>query len=262
MFHEEPLGPPPPAPAPPPPLQEGGRPWRLRDLAAGTLLAVIGFGVILAATIAAAVWGSGRQDPLTAMIVVGGTLVLEVWLGAIVLLLARIRRVSLRTLGLRAAGARALDHQGSYVLLALFGAYACVLGYAGAVTLLQQATGVDLSGIMEGNQLPDDLPRTVGVWLVIGLATVVAAPLGEELFFRGFVYRGLADRFGAVAGIVGSGIAFSLVHFNVSVIVPFAAIGMVFAWVYRASGSLWTTIAAHAIFNGVSFVATLYGVGS
>jgi membrane protease YdiL (CAAX protease family) len=32
---------------------------------------------------------------------------------------------------------------------------------------------------------------------------------------------------------------------------------MLLAWVYHRSGSLWTTIAAHAIFNGIGFIALL-----
>jgi uncharacterized protein len=52
------------------------------------------------------------------------------------------------------------------------------------------------------------------------------------------------------------------VHFNVSVVVPFFAIGVLFAWIYRKSGSIWTPIAAHAIFNGLSFAVTVAGVGS
>lgn len=262
MFHEDPIGLPAPAPIPDAPLAADVPPWRLRDVAAGGLLAVVGFVAILGATLAVALLGGAEEDRAsTALWLVGATLVLEAWLGLIVVLLARFRGLPLRVLRLnRGALARPLDQQASYTLLALVGAYACVAGYAGAVALLEQVTGADLSGIRQGNQLPDDLPRTIPLWTLLGIATVVAAPLGEELFFRGLVYRGVADRFGVFVGIVVSGIAFSLVHFNQSVVVPFALIGMLFAWVYRASGSLWTTIAAHAIFNGVSFIAAVYGV--
>ena len=39
-------------------------------------------------------------------------------------------------------------------------------------------------------------------------------------------------------------------------------IGMVFAFAYYRSGSLWTPVIAHAIFNGVSFAVTIAGVNS
>lgn len=254
MFHEDPIGlPPPPPDAPAPPPEEA--PWRLRDVIAGCVLAALGFIGLLGFTVAVIVSGSvQRSDPATALLLVGTTLALEAWIGGIVLGLARARGVSLRALWLVA------PRRWSYVFTALFGAYACVILYGAAVLLAERVTGIDLSGIRQGNQIPDDLPRTPLIWMTLGLAVVVLAPLSEELFFRGLVYRGIADRFGSGVGMVTSGVAFALVHFNVSVVVPFTLIGIVFAWVYRASGSLWTTIAAHAIFNGVSFVATVYGV--
>jgi len=35
---------------------------------------------------------------------------------------------------------------------------------------------------------------------------------------------------------------------------------MLFAWAYRRTGSLWTPIAAHAIFNGMSFILSASGI--
>ena len=36
---------------------------------------------------------------------------------------------------------------------------------------------------------------------------------------------------------------------------PFFALGLVLAWVFYRSGSLWTNIAVHASFNGISVLA-------
>ena len=253
MFHDEPLGQPPLLP--PPAAPEGERPWRLRDVAYGTGFASLGFLLVLGLSVVFILRGDyHRTDPTVAFLLTLGTLGMEAWLGAIVLGLARARGIPLRALRL------GLSQQWSWVPVALFSAYGCVLAYAAAVYAAERVSGLDLSGFRAGNQIPEDLPRTVAIWVALGLAVVVVAPLSEELFFRGLVYRGIADRFGPGVGMVVSGVAFALVHFNVSVVVPFTLIGIVFAWVYRASGSLWTTIAAHAIFNGVSFVATVYGV--
>ena len=76
------------------------------------------------------------------------------------------------------------------------------------------------------------------------------------------VDRGVAGLAGPLVGIVVSGVAFSAVHANAGVVIPFACIGMIFAWAYRRSQSLWTTILAHAIFNGISFAAAVAGVAS
>ena len=39
------------------------------------------------------------------------------------------------------------------------------------------------------------------------------APIGEELFFRGVLFRSLRDRHGFWVGAVGSAIGFGLIHY-------------------------------------------------
>ncbi len=254
MFHDDPLGLP-AAPVPPVPPAEL-RLWRLSDLVGGTVLLGLGIGLTVVFGIVVLLrGGGGESDPETALLFSSATLLMELWAGAVVLGLARARGISLRALGFRA------PTNWSLIPLAVLLAYSSLVLYQVAVLLAEFVTGWDLSGFREGNEIPTDLPRTALIWTVLGLAVMVAAPLGEELFFRGLIYRGVAGLAGPTVGAMVSALAFSAVHANVSVVVPFAAIGMIFAWVYRASGSLWTTIAAHAIFNGVSFVLTLYGGG-
>lgn len=263
MFHDDPRWPPgatspllaPPL-APSPPAIEG-RLWRLSDLVAGSLLLILGFVAAVAVSIALTVLVRiERGDATVALFFTTATLLVEVWAGVIVLGLARRRGVSLRDLGFRA------PNSWSLLPLALFGAYASLMAYSLAILAIERVTGADLAFIREGNRIPTDLPRTPLIWGTLGLAVVVAAPLCEELFFRGLIYRGLAGVAGPALGIIMSGLAFAVVHANLSVAVPFTLIGMIFAWVYRASGSLWTPIAAHAIVNGMSFVFAVYGVAS
>lgn len=256
MFQDDPPWPPsvPPAAA----IATSAAPgWRARDLLLGSLLLFVGFVVTIGAGLGIA-WAArlDREDPSLALILATGTLVWEAWAGILVLLLARRRGLSLADLGLRTPPNAGL------VGAALLGAYVSLAAYAAVVYAAESVTGADLSSLREGNNIPEDLPRTVPIWTLLGLAVVVAAPLGEELFFRGLVFRGLARIAGPALAVAGSGLAFAAVHANVAVVLPFAAIGMIFAWAYRASGSLWTTILAHAIFNGVSFTLAVMGVGS
>lgn len=257
MFQEVPQSPlnaPPARPSlPVSPVEEP--PWRLRDVIAGSLLLCLGF----VATVGVGVALRGeyeRSDPATGLLFTVATLLLETWAGAIVIGLAWRRGISMRGLGFRAPSTRSL------IPLALAGAYASIIGYTLAIMAIEWATGADLAFLREGNRIPEDLPRTPLIWTAMGLAVVVAAPLGEELFFRGLVYRGLAGIGGPALGIIVSGLAFAAMHATLSVVVPFALIGMIFAWAYRASGSLWTIVAAHAIFNSAGFAAALYGVPS
>jgi len=38
---------------------------------------------------------------------------------------------------------------------------------------------------------------------------------------------------------------------------PFTTIGVIFAFIYRRTGTLWTNVSAHMVFNLLSVVVTL-----
>ena len=64
-----------------------------------------------------------------------------------------------------------------------------------------------------------------------------------------------------LAAALLSGLLFSAFHVNLSVLLPFTLVGALFAWGFEASGSLWTSIAAHFLVNGLGFMATLARLG-
>ncbi|OPZ47141.1 MAG: CAAX amino terminal protease self- immunity [Actinobacteria bacterium ADurb.BinA094] len=97
-----------------------------------------------------------------------------------------------------------------------------------------------------------EFPHTgVGLVLFVLLA-VVMAPLFEEVVFRGFLFRGLANSWGWMAGALVSAVVFGCAHLQFEVFVPLAGLGFVLAWAYRRTGSLWTSIVMHALFNAVA----------
>ena len=73
---------------------------------------------------------------------------------------------------------------------------------------------------------------TTGVILFVILA-VVMAPLFEEIFFRGFLFRGFSSSWGWVAGAVVSAAIFGIAHLQLDVFVPLFALGFMLAWVYN-----------------------------
>lgn len=91
-----------------------------------------------------------------------------------------------------------------------------------------------------------------------GVATVIVAPLAEEIFFRGFVFPGLVRPIGLFGAMALSGLFFATFHVtdagSALLVPPFAVIGFGFAWLYYKTGSLWTSIGTHVIFNLVAFV--------
>lgn len=99
-----------------------------------------------------------------------------------------------------------------------------------------------------------------GVGLVaLAPIVLVAAPLGEELFFRGFLYRGLRRRLSVWPAAIVSGAFFGMVHLGglaFFLIVPsLAAVGIGLALVFERRQSILASMAAHAAFNIVGYLA-------
>ena len=184
------------------------------------------------------------------------TIFWEASFAAVVLALADRRGATLRTLGFRKP-----ERWGPLPIIVV-ASYGSLLGYGLLIELLKQL-GVDVGWFDGGNQIDiteDDSAFPLPVMLLIlGLAVTIAAPLAEELFFRGLVYRALSETWSPFLAIFVSGLLFGAFHFNLGVLIPFTILGMLLAWGFRASGSIWVPIAAHFTINSVSFTVTVIG---
>lgn len=81
----------------------------------------------------------------------------------------------------------------------------------------------------------------------VAAATVVLAPLAEELVFRGFLLNLWRQRWGTGVAVLLSSALFGAVHFQFGV---FAGVmGVFFALVYLRSGSLRPGTLLHAVYN-------------
>jgi uncharacterized protein len=87
---------------------------------------------------------------------------------------------------------------------------------------------------------------------VLFAAVIVGAPIAEEIVFRGYVLPALAGRLGIARAVVGQALLFSLIHLDPIGFVPRFLLGLVFGWMVILSGSLWSSIFAHALNNGLS----------
>lgn len=93
----------------------------------------------------------------------------------------------------------------------------------------------------------------------MAITVTLAAPLGEEIFFRGFALPALRRTFGLLAAIVVSGALFSLLHMDPVGFVGLLEIGMLLAALRVWSGSLWAAVIGHAVNNGIAGGAFLLG---
>lgn len=98
------------------------------------------------------------------------------------------------------------------------------------------------------------------LWLAFAVVAVVA-PFSEEVFFRGFAYAGLRRSVGMFLGVVLSAAIFGIFHVDPAVFVPTFIFGIVLAWVYIQTGSIWPPMLAHALNNAVVLAVAASGAG-
>lgn len=102
---------------------------------------------------------------------------------------------------------------------------------------------------------------TVELWLIV-LGVSIAAPLGEELFFRGLMQRGLELYRPAPRAIVLTAFIFSAFHLDPVGLVSRFELGVLFGLLAWHSGSLWPAMGAHAANNAISSLLFLASRGS
>jgi len=227
-------------PVPPEPLTAAvWSPWgALGVVGAMVLLNVLG-------TLPALLLAEGLSDAAAQLLLFGGLMSYYLAMLGVVAFGARRRGVGFagavgmrpvpwgHTLGLALAASLV-----ARVLVGVYGAAASALGYEPRLEF-------------DPTQLfADDV---VGAILLVVVA-VVAAPVVEEIVFRGIVFPAFASRFGMGWGIAVSSALFGVIHLQGFNTVPFIFLGVVFARLFASTRSLWTAIMCHALFNGTSLV--------
>lgn len=86
------------------------------------------------------------------------------------------------------------------------------------------------------------------------IAIVIAAPILEELIFRGIILDGLLKRYSPVKAILFSSFLFGLVHLNPWQFVAAMVIGIFSGWIYYRTKNLWLPILIHLTNNGIAFI--------
>ena len=106
-------------------------------------------------------------------------------------------------------------------------------------------------------QLPGGQPWSA---LFILLA-VVAAPITEELFFRGWLYTGLRSRVGATVTILVTATLFALAHWEKTHLYALAVfpVGLALGLIRERTGSIGATMTFHAGYNGFASLLLLFG---
>ena len=82
------------------------------------------------------------------------------------------------------------------------------------------------------------------------LLAVCFAPIAEEYFFRGLLYRSLDREWGGIRALIGSAAFFAIYHPPIAWL-PVFAVGLVNAWIFKKGGRLLPCVLLHMAYNAV-----------
>ena len=243
------LDPPPPPPPARPELPEGASPrWPAWYAGVGFLVALI--STVLVVGIVAAATGTTSDEESATFTVIATFLQGVIFIGTAVLFASFTRRPRAEHFGLRptafwpAVGWAALGYATFYGLVVVY-----TLIFQPDV---EQSVAQDL-GAEQG---------TFGM-VAAGFMVICIAPFAEEFFFRGFFYRALRSRYSVLAAAAIDGLLFGVIHYDFSgaeallIIPPLALLAFIFCLIYERTGSIYPTIALHALNNAIAFGVTV-----
>jgi membrane protease YdiL (CAAX protease family) len=103
----------------------------------------------------------------------------------------------------------------------------------------------------------EDIAESFGSVPVQILLIVIAAPIAEEICFRGMLYGGLRERWPKFAAALLAGLIFGALHAltGLSAVPPLVAFGFVLCLLYERTGSIVPGIVLHMLNNSVALLA-------
>lgn len=233
----------------------GRSPWRIGEMlkALGIVIAVVVVVGTPITLLANEVAGSQEidEDPVAWAIALLTSVVLE-----LAMIFAAFRfSVQKFKLPVAALGFRRPLRGGSGLLL---GVGVCISAMAIVVVYGAILTALDLQ---PDTELPDTVFDNGLAFAATLIVVTLLAPVGEEIFFRGFVFGGLRGRFGLWPSALASGTLFAVAHIGnagyLPVLPAIVAIGMLFAWSYDYSGSIRVPMIGHFLYNTAQILISL-----
>jgi membrane protease YdiL (CAAX protease family) len=95
--------------------------------------------------------------------------------------------------------------------------------------------------------------------LAVALLATLAAPLAEEVAFRGYVLSALRTHLRPAAAIAASALLFAAMHLDPVRFPAVLFLGGFLGWLAWRSGSLWPAVVAHAVNNGLGSIVASGG---
>ena len=89
------------------------------------------------------------------------------------------------------------------------------------------------------------------------IIAVLVAPIAEESFFRGFMFAGIRKRIGFPGAAIISAAIFAIAHLSTESLVPIFLLGLMLAWLYHKTKSVWPCIIVHAAYNSIGVISMI-----
>jgi len=209
-------------------------PWTIFDTWLGVVMLALIDAILLIFTLQ-----SSRRAELAQS---AGIILLELAYLLPVLLIFAWKRIHWKYLGFRKFEAKLMG-LGCGLLI---GGYLIILLH----NLILLGLGIDTQGeailrLIEMLESP--------VWFF--LVAVVFAPFVEEIFFRGFLFQGFRQKYGWVRAMLLSSVIFAVAHLDPASLIPTFILGVVIAYLFHRSNSIWPGIILHFLINGFSLCA-------
>ncbi|NWF63438.1 MAG: CPBP family intramembrane metalloprotease [Chloroflexi bacterium] len=119
--------------------------------------------------------------------------------------------------------------------------------------LIMRALGI-ISQAESLSELIDEIDSP----LLFVFVTAIIAPFTEELFFRGFLFKGLREKYGWIHALMFSSIIFALFHGQIATLIPTFLLGALFAYLYQRTESVYPGMILHFIINAMGAFALLF----
>lgn len=112
-----------------------------------------------------------------------------------------------------------------------------------------------------GREISTDLyafftANNIGIAL-FAVTAVIVAPFAEETFFRGFMFQGIRKRIGFAWAAIISAALFALAHLSTESMIPIFLLGLMLAWLYHTTKSVWPCIIVHAAYNSIGVISMI-----
>ncbi|MDD2619979.1 MAG: type II CAAX endopeptidase family protein [Syntrophomonadaceae bacterium] len=112
-------------------------------------------------------------------------------------------------------------------------------------------------------QVFEEMLRSAGGtagFAIIFFIGAVMAPFAEELYYRGMIYPVFRNYLGPFGGAVVAGLLFGAAHWDLWRTLPLAVGGALLCYIYEKTGSIWVSILAHGVWNGIMSMVVYFSI--